>query len=166
MKIVMPVRIFNRITDIPVEYLVEKGIKGIAVDADNTLSEHHSPTPIDSVTLWLEGVRSNGIKIIMVSNSKTGRALPFAALLGLDCISTALKPLPFGLLRAKRRMAVNSKQLAVIGDQLFTDMLGANMCGAVGILVTPIKEEDGFTFKIRRYFEKKILKKYGDLYEC
>ena len=161
-----PLKRFYRATDITVDYLKSIGVKGVALDADNTMSEHHSQIPLDGAIEWIEHLKRNDIKVLMVSNSKSVRVLPFAKKLGVEHISLAVKPLPFGFIRAVKSMNIKKDQLAVIGDQIFTDILGANLMGAKALLVTPIKLEDKLSFKIRRKLENKLLRKYGEFDEC
>ena len=161
MALFKPFAMFNRVTDITPEFLIKNGIKGLALDADNTLSEHHSQTPHEGVEQWLDLMRESGIKLIMVSNAKAERVAPFADRLGLAYTSTSLKPLPFGFLRAAKSMDLLRKSIAAVGDQLFTDMLGANLAGVKGILVTPIKPEQGASFRLRRRIERPLIAKYN-----
>lgn len=160
MPIFKPRAIFNRITDITPEYLIAMGIKGVALDADNTLSAHHSQTPLCGVTDWLQSARAAGLRLIMVSNARRERIEPFADKLGLDYISLACKPLPLGFIRAARAMGVKRRNMAAIGDQIFTDMMGARLAGVVPLLVTPYKPESGRSFHIRRRLERPLIEKY------
>ncbi len=168
MSLFRPCKIFNRITDIPIDYLISMGIKGLALDADNTLSTHHSQTPLDGVIEWLESARERGIKLMMVSNANADRVTPFASKLGLDFTSLSCKPLPIGFIRAARRMSLKRCEVAAIGDQIFTDIMGANLAGVKPILLIPIKAEDGASFKLRRKLEQPLIAKYkckGLMYE-
>lgn len=156
----IPDKRFRRITEIDCEYLKQKDIKGLILDVDNTLSTHHSQMPLEGLNEWLDEMKKNGIKLIILSNSKKERVAPFANKLGLDFISLGLKPLPFGLIRAKRKLGLKAKNAAMVGDQIFTDIIGANSCGLNTILLEPIKLEDGKSFKIRRKLEKRFIAKY------
>ena len=155
-----PQYIFDKIWDIPFEFLKDNKINAVFLDVDNTLSTHHSQTPLEGLDEWLDKMKKNGIKLIILSNSKKARVTPFANKLGLDFISLGLKPLPFGLIRAKRRLGLKAKNVAMVGDQIFTDIIGANSCGLNTILLEPIKLEDGKSFKIRRKLEKRFIAKY------
>jgi len=75
----------------------------------------------------------------MLSNNQSGRVNQLAAQLQVECIPNALKPLPFGFLRAKRRLNMRRHEIAVVGDQLFTDVLGGKLCGLYTILTEPIE---------------------------
>ncbi len=162
MSLFKPKKMVHRVTDITADYLKSVGIKGLALDVDNTLSTHHSQTPLEGVCEWLDAMKKEGIKIMMVSNSKRRRVEPFAEKLGLDFVSLSCKPLPIGFWRARRAMGLKGGQLAAVGDQLFTDMLGANLAGVTPILVTPILPETSASFKIRRRLETPLIKRYRE----
>lgn len=151
---------FRRITDIEVDFLKKKNIDLLLLDVDNTLSTHHGTVLVDGLTDWLEKIQSAGIRVIILSNSKRRRVEPFATGIGLDYVSLGLKPLPFGYLKAIKRLCANRKQTAIIGDQLFTDSLGAHIVGIKSIILEPIEREPMLSFKIRRYFEDKLYKIY------
>ncbi len=160
MTLFLPRKRFRRITDITYDYLVQNNIKALILDVDNTLSTHHSQTPLEGVDNWLRDMEAKGIKLLILSNSKKRRVAPFANLLKLDFLSLGCKPLPHGLIRAKRRLGFKANETAMVGDQIFTDMIGANICGLHTILLEPIKFEDGKSFKIRRRLEKGLIAKY------
>lgn len=150
--------VYRRITDIDIEFLKQNNIGTLLLDVDNTLSTHHGTKLVDGLTEWLDSMKAEGINLVVVSNSRKWRIEPFAGKIGLPFVSLACKPLPFGYLKAVKMLGAEKKQCAIIGDQIFTDVLGANLYGIKSLLVRPIKLEDGTSFKIRRYFEKKILK--------
>ncbi len=151
---------FRRITDIEVDFLKKKNIDLLLLDVDNTLSTHHGTVLVDGLTDWLEKIQSAGIRVIILSNSKRCRVEPFATGIGLDYVSMGLKPLPFGYLKAIRRLGGTRRNSAIIGDQLFTDSLGGHIVGIKSIILEPIERESMFSFKIRRYFEDKLYKMY------
>lgn len=146
----------NRVTDITCELLNKYGITALILDVDNTLSTHHGQVLTDGLPEWLDYMKANGIKLTVLSNSKRKRVEPFAAKIDLDFISLGLKPLPFGYLRAVKALGVKRKNAAIVGDQIFTDILGGNAVGLNTILLTPIKEESGWSFKLRRKIEKRL----------
>lgn len=148
----------KRITEITLKDLDLLGVKTLLVDVDNTLSTHHGTVLVDGLLDWILYMQQNGIKLIVVSNSKKSRIKPFAERIGLPFVSLACKPLPFGYLRGIRAIGGDKKFAAIVGDQIFTDVLGANLLGIKSVLTRPVRLEDGISFKIRRYFERKILK--------
>ena len=148
----------ERVTDITIELLNKFKIKSLILDVDNTLSTHHGEILTDGLPQWLLYMKENNIGLTVLSNSKEERVKPFAEKIGLDYISLGLKPLPFGYLRAVKKLGIKRKNTAIVGDQIFTDVLGGNMVGVKTILLTPIKPEDGWSFKLRRKLETMIFK--------
>lgn len=93
---------------------------------------------------WVRAMEAAGFQMIIISNNyKTGEAL--WGMFGLDTLSFAIKPLPVGYLRAARRLGVRCRECVIVGDQIFTDIVGANLCGMKSVLA-PIEPEEGFTF--------------------
>lgn len=146
------------ITDITVSMLKKRDIKALLLDVDNTMSTHHGTVLTDGLLEWLEEMKQNGIKTMVLSNSKKKRIEPFAKRIDQPFISLSCKPLPFGYLRGIKRLGVKRKNTAIVGDQIFTDVIGGNTVGVKTILLTPIKPEDGWSFKVRRRLEKKLFK--------
>lgn len=149
------------ITDITVELLKNHDIKALLLDVDNTMSTHHGTILTEGLMEWIAKMQQSGIKLMVLSNSKRFRIQPFAARIGLPFISLGCKPLPTGYLRGVKALGEKRNNVAIVGDQIFTDILGGNAVGVKTILLTPIKPEDGWSFKIRRKLEKKLYKKYG-----
>ncbi len=149
------------ITDITVEILNKFNIKALLLDVDNTMSTHHGQALTEGLLEWIDRMNKNGIKLMVLSNSKRKRIEPFAARISLPFISLGCKPLPTGYLRGVRALGEKRKNVAIVGDQIFTDVLGGNLVGVKTVLLTPIKLEDGLSFKIRRNLEKKIYKHYN-----
>ena len=149
----------EKVTDISIEILNKYGIKALILDVDNTLSTHHGQVLTDGLPEWLETMRKNGIKMTVLSNSNSKRLTPFAKKIGLDFISLGLKPLPFGYLRALKRLGTGKKETAIVGDQLFTDVVGGNFVGVTTVLLTPIKPETSLRFRCKRRVERFVMKK-------
>lgn len=151
----------ERVTDINVELLEKFGIEALILDVDNTLSTHHGQILTDGLSEWLSYMKENGIKLTVLSNSKRKRVEPFAKKIDLAFISLGLKPLPFGYIRALKALGTYRKNTAIVGDQIFTDIIGGKAVGVRTVLLTPIKPEDGWSFKVRRKLEKKIISRYN-----
>ena len=163
MALFRPARQFHRVTDIEPQLLLDMGIRGLVLDADNTLATHHAQTPLEGVPEWLDALRRAGIRLRMVSNARESRCRPFAHTLGLAYTSLGPKPLPFGFWRAARAMGLKRREIAAVGDQLFTDMLGAHLAGVTPLLVEPIEPEKTWSFKLRRRLEKPLLSRYREI---
>lgn len=132
----------------------------LILDADNTLTTHNNPVPDKDVISWLEQMKQSGVQLVIVSNNSGRRIQPFARQLGLPYTARALKPLTWGFRRTVQELGLPARQVAVVGDQIFTDILGGNLFGSPTILVEPMEPETGPLFRLKRKVEKKILRAY------
>lgn len=148
---------FRRVTDITPSFLEKLKIKGLILDLDNTLTTHDNPQPADGVLDWLDMMKKNGIKLMIVSNNHPPRVKPFADMLGLDFVSEGKKPLTKGFKEAMTLMNLKKEELAAVGDQIYTDVLGANLFGIKMLYVSPIEHEKTLFFKCKRKLEKPFL---------
>lgn len=159
MSLLYPSYAFKLLTNVNFELLKELEIDLILLDVDNTLSEHDSQIPFEGVIEWTNMIKSKGISIIIVSNNFKSRVEPFAQKFDLPFVSLALKPLPIGFSKAKRLFNKKAENILVIGDQIFTDILGANLAGMKSILLEPIVIEKQLNIRFKRILEKPIRKK-------
>lgn len=160
-----PHYIIKSVTDITVGFLKEENITALLLDVDNTLSIAHADKTLrQGVNKWLCDMKNGGIRLMILSNAKTNRAELFAEEVGLPVVSLAAKPLPFGYFKAAKRLNKKMKNIAMVGDQVFTDILGGKLSGVKTILVTDITPENKTFFKIKRYFERIMLKRWQN--EC
>ena len=150
---------FRSIVSITPNFLKNRGIKGLILDIDNTLAYDENPVPPENVAKWLELMKENGIKLMIVSNNHDERVRNFAEPLGLDYVCESLKPSKKGYREAMEKMHLKPDEVAGIGDQLFTDIWGANFSGITSIYVQPMalegKEKRFILFK--RKLEKPFL---------
>lgn len=159
-----PTYVFDKVGEITPEFLADNQIKGLLLDLDNTLTTHNNPVPPKSSFEWLDIMKASGIKLMIVSNNHAPRVKPFADQLGLDFVYEGRKPLTFGYTRAIKKLGIEKKNVASVGDQIFTDILGSNLKGVRSIFVFPIEPETGFWFRVKRKIEKLFLpKKYTAL---
>lgn len=158
----MPRYRVRRVTDLKPEELKRIGVKGLALDIDNTIAYDSVETFIEGVPEWLKKVRESGLRLVIVSNALPGRARRISELAGVPAIGMSVKPLPFGFRRAAKRMGIRMSELAVVGDQLLTDIRGGNRCGAVTIFVDPARKEERNVkiFENRRRREKPVLEAF------
>lgn len=116
--------------------------KGLIVDIDNTLLPWYEQTPTEQVTQWIDAMQQSGIVIFLVSNNTTERVSKVAAPLGLPFSSNSLKPSAKGFVRAQLALKLPKESLLVIGDQLVTDIHGANKQGLDCVLVKQLSRHD------------------------
>lgn len=149
----------HSVCEITPELLGKMGIRGLLLDIDNTLTTHDNPEPAEGVEAWIASMKAAGIQLRLVSNNHPPRVEPFAARLGIPCICDSRKPLSDGFARAMGSMELPKAQLCVIGDQIFTDILGANWFGVKSIYVPPMELETTAFFKFKRFMEKPFIPK-------
>jgi len=135
------------------------GIRGLILDVDNTLTTHGNPRPDPDVLLWLKVMREHHIEMVILSNNTPKRVQPFAEELRMDFVATAKKPLASGFGRAAAKLGMTKDKVAVVGDQIFTDILGGNLWGARTILVKPIEPETTMLFRLKRRLERDIIRR-------
>lgn len=153
-----PTFAFKSVVDINVDFLKKNKIKGLILDLDNTLTTHNNPHPAEKVMEWIDYMKSNEIKMMIVSNNSSERVTPFAKNLGLPFVSKGRKPLTIGFNKAQEVMKISFKNIAIVGDQIFTDIIGANIKRVKTIYVKPIELETTTFFKFKRTLEKPIIK--------
>lgn len=154
---------FRSICNITPEFLKGMGIKGLLLDIDNTLTTHDNPTPAKGVLDWILRMKQAGIQMRLVSNNHPPRVKPFSKVLGIPCICDANKPLSSGYSRAVASMHLQKHEVCAIGDQLYTDILGANWFDLRSIYVQPLELETwkGHEFiRVKRILEKPFLPKH------
>lgn len=157
---IYPKEYLNSVKDISIELLNKNNIKGLILDVDNTLISLDKKMPAGIVE-WVKNIKAKGIKICILSNSnKIDKVEAVAKLIETPYIFFGKKPLKSGFLRAQNILKLKAENIAVVGDQIFTDVIGANRCNMFSILVKPIEEKDYLITKIKRPLEKMIIKKY------
>jgi len=153
-----PDRYAPRLHDIPLNELSAAGIRGLIIDLDNTLVGFRGTELAAEHITWIEEARDRGFAMVMVSNNFSDRVHNIAGQLRIGCVPNALKPLPFGFMRALEHLGLPRKQVAVVGDQYFTDVLGAKLCGNLyTILTEPIEKHDFPITSMFRFLERFVL---------
>jgi HAD superfamily phosphatase (TIGR01668 family) len=147
------------IYQIDLDYLKEKGIKGLIVDFDNTLVERGSRSAPETLHNWLEKVDKQGFGICIVSNNLKRKIGRVTQSLDIPLVASAGKPRGKAFYEGMKVLKTTSSQTAVIGDQLFTDVFGGNRLGLLTILVSPVGSQEMFHTKLLRYLERLIIKR-------
>ena len=152
-------RLYARaINQIDPEELRERGIRGAIVDLDNTLVGFHALAPLEEDALWVARAKRAGVHVLVLTNNGTPWASQVAKDLGVPCIPRARKPLPNGFRRALDVLELEPREAVVIGDQLFTDVLGAKLAGLDVILVDPLVRHDPWNTRPLRWLESIVMR--------
>ncbi len=155
-----PKEYLENVREVTLELLKQNNIKGLILDMDNTIIDYYKNLPEETIK-WCESLKNNGIKMCILSNSnKKDKVNMVANKLKLPYINFALKPFKGGFKKAKKMLELENNEIAVIGDQIFTDVLGANRMKMFSILVKPIKEKDIWITILKRPIENFIINNY------
>ena len=150
----------GKITDITIEMLKENNINGMILDVDNTIIDLDR-VPLEGIKEWIDNMKNNDIKFCIASNSlKKDKIEKVAKMLDIPYVHFSAKPTKIGLKRAKQILGIeNSKNIAEVGDQLFTDVLGTNRMKMFSILTEPLCEEKVKINNLKRKLEKRVLRR-------
>ena len=156
------------------EKLLDSGIKCILFDLDNTCVPYKDKEPNKKLIELFEMLKDMDFKLIIFSNATKRRIRPFKKALNVDCLAVARKPFKKNFLKVLKLFKYDLSEVAIIGDQLYKDILGGNKVGIKTILVNPMSLDDMFLTKLifrglekKKYklLEKKGLLKRGSYYE-
>ncbi len=158
-RLFVPDYTYASVYDIEYDVLKEKGIKALIFDIDNTLASYDTTEPDEKLMSLFKRLISMEFKIYFLSNNNRSRVTTFAGGTEIPHRWRACKPLKVFIWRAMKQMKVTKDETALVGDQLFTDVLGANRTGVTSVLVQPVSlnNEDKFV-AFKRRFEKMITK--------
>lgn len=157
MKLLTPDAIVDRVEDVTLEQLRTLNVCGIALDLDNTIVPWHTADLSPQISAWVSALVSAGLRVCLVTNNYAQQAKDVARMLGVPMVAGALKPMPTAFRRALSTLAVPADKSVVIGDQLFTDVLGGKLLGMKAILVRPIGAREFFTTRFMRVMERPLL---------
>lgn len=151
--LLMPQFLIPDVSALTEAFLKENGIRGIIFDIDNTLVGFREPKPTEANLALFARLREQGIQYAIASNNNKERVGTFAEGLGVSAYHRACKPLGFALAKLRKEFGLKSNQIALVGDQIYTDMLGGNLAGMITVLVEPIDQKETVFFKIKRALE-------------
>ena len=134
----LPRLMLDTLTDLTPQMLRERGITLLMLDFDNTIVPYTRDVPTPEMAAWLAGLRQSGIQPCIVSNSKRQRVVEFSRQYGLDCVTHAKKPFSRGIRECLARYQTAPEHTSLVGDQIYTDVLGGNCAGLYSILVRAI----------------------------
>jgi HAD superfamily phosphatase (TIGR01668 family) len=140
--------------DIKLAELKKHGICGIAFDLDNTIVPWNSQDICPEVLAWLNNLAAQDFKLCLISNNSKGRVSKVAEQCNAPFVAKALKPSCRGFRQAAQTMGLSPERVAVVGDQLFTDILGGNRLGMLTVWVKPLSSKEFVGTKITRQLER------------
>lgn len=129
---------FERLLDITPELLLAEGITLLLLDLDNTISPYGRSEPSKEALAWADNMKSKGVSLFIVSNNKSERPAKFARAMQIPYVKRAKKPSKKGILEALSLAEKKPEEAALAGDQIYTDVLGANRSGIKSFMVQPI----------------------------
>ncbi len=151
---------FKNVRKIELGFLKENNINALILDVDNTLIDYDKNLPNETID-WANNLKKNGVKLYILSNSnKKEKVRTVAEKLGIEYMYFAKKPLKLGFKKVQDILKEKPENIAVVGDQIFTDVVGGNRCKMFTILVEPIAEKDIWITMLKRPIENKIKQKY------
>ena len=159
MEIYIPDIYQKSIYAIDYQNLINRGIKCLLFDLDNTLVPVSDKKPNNKLKEFVNDLKKKGFKVIIFSNSNKRRLLPFKNELEVDCSASSKKPHESKFLQVLKIYGYQISEVAIIGDQILTDVVGGNNVGITTILVNPISTKDFFWTRFSRKKENKIMDK-------
>lgn len=155
-----PKEYLESVIQITPELLEKEHLKGVILDVDNTLIDYDKNL-VKGCEKWIEDLKQKGYKFCILSNSnKLEKVEKVAKTLDIPFIHLAKKPFKFGFNKAKEKLNLQAEEIAVVGDQIMTDVIGANRSKMFSILVKPVAQKDIWITLLKRPLENKIIQMY------
>lgn len=145
---------FTSVLDIDVSWLAAQGVRAVLLDLDNTILPRGLHVVPVSIAAWVQGLKDAGLKVCILSNSNKPKVSEVARQLELPAIQRAKKPLGRGFAQAFGLCGVEPGQAVLVGDQTYTDILGAHRAGMHGILVRPLSDNDLWHTRLLRVVDR------------
>ena len=158
LQLLTPDMVFHTIYDISPALLQQKGIRGVLIDIDGTVSSYRVALPDEKMHAYLKSLADAGIAALFLSNNKPMRVGRYSDPLGMQWISRARKPLSKGFRQAADMLGLPAHQIAVIGDQIFTDVLGGNRAGMLTCQVQSLDAAE-FWIGVRCRIERPFIRR-------
>lgn len=151
---------FKKVEEITIEFLQKNKIKALILDIDNTLIDYKENLS-QSIQIWAKELKGQGTKLYILSNTnKKEKVEKVANALEIPYINFAKKPLKSGFKKVQKELNEKAENIGVVGDQIFTDIIGGNRSKMFTILVEPIDKKDYWYTAWKRPIENRIKEKY------
>lgn len=149
-----PDEYFRSVLDIDASRLAAQGVRAVFLDLDNTILPRGLHVVPVSIAAWVRELKDAGLKVCILSNSNKPKVAEVARQLELPAIQGAKKPLGKGFAEALELCGVTPGQAVIVGDQTYTDILGAHRAGMRGILVRPLSDNDLWHTRLLRVVDR------------
>jgi len=160
MGLFTPTYRFRHVLELTPRWVEREGIAALLLDVDCTLKRYRQSRLAPEIVRWCDRLRGAGVKLCLVSNGGGGRLKPLADEIAVPLIALAMKPLPFGCLRALRLLGVPRDRALMVGDQVFADVLAGRWAGVRTALVEPISpEEEPWFTRLKRPLERRLVRR-------
>lgn len=140
-------------------HLRSMGIDGLLLDLDCTLKDYGADGFQAEIVTWVAGLRDAGFRLCILSNGRPARVGPLARYLGVPFVAKAFKPLPFSCRAALGQLGLPGARVALVGDQLFADVLTGRLAGLFTILVHPANPDEPWFTRLKRPLERWFLRR-------
>lgn len=157
-NIFRPNFLFKDLKSVNLDLLKRQGIRNLIIDIDNTLVAYYEKKPTKYSLVFLNNLKKQGFNLILASNNTKKRVELFAKDLDIPYYYSSFKPLPFIYAKIKKKHNLIKKETVAVGDQILTDVIGANFFGFKSMYIEPIINKDSITTVINRKIEKMIRK--------
>jgi uncharacterized protein len=166
LQLITPHYRIRHVWELTPERLQQWGITGLLLDVDCTLKCYGQKDVPPDVAAWIEQLRLAGVRLCLVSNGLGRRIEAFAQRIGLPFVAQAMKPLPWGVKCGIEKLALPPSKIALVGDQIFADIMAGRLAHIRTILVEPIhpEEEPWFT-RLKRFPERLVLRRLAEAEE-
>lgn len=158
LKLLTPHLQLDSVLEIQPDLLRARRIEGLLLDLDCTLMDYHGDSFRPEVVDWVEQMRREQVRLCILSNGRAKRIRPLADELGVLCQAWAGKPLTFGLRSGLAKLDLDRTRVAMVGDQIFADVLAGQLAGVFTILVRPTTTREVWTTRLKRPLEQMVLR--------
>jgi uncharacterized protein len=157
-RVITPHVFLANVCELDISRLRLMGVDGLLLDLDGTLKDYRAEEIPESVKDWVAQLLATGIRVCLVSNGRAKRIGRFAEVLGVPFVAKAFKPLPRGCHRALRILGLENRRVAIVGDQVFADILAGRLAGLLTVLVPPTHPDEPWFTRLKRPFERRLLR--------
>jgi putative phosphatase len=162
LKLVTPHLQLNSVLEVQPDMIRALGVEGLLLDLDCTLKDYYENSFRPEILAWVEQMRRIEVRMCLLTNGKPQRVEPLARQLGVGCVSFAAKPLARGVRLGVAKLGLDRTRVALIGDQIFADVLAGRLAGVFTILVRPTTHREPWITHIKRPLERWVLQRLGN----